>query len=229
MKLPGILKEMGDAADREGINAFVVGGFVRDALLGIADKDIDIVIEANAINFSRTLGKAWGTGVAIHEGFKTATIKRAGFRIDFATARKERYRKPAALPEITAATIKEDLLRRDFTINAMAVCLNKNDFGGLIDFYNGQKDLASKRIRVLHDRSFIDDPTRILRAVRFEQRLGFAIEPDTLKLIGDALRLDMLGRLKKQRLAKEMNLILDEPNSAKMIRRIRGLGISVKK
>ena len=243
MKLPKLLKEIGAAADKEGINAFVVGGFVRDALLGVEDKDIDIDVdpaladvdssvskggvEANAINFAKTLGKKWGVEPVLHEGFKTATVEKTGYRIDFATARKESYKKPAALPRIKPATIKEDLSRRDFTINAMAVSLNADKFGQLVDFFGGRDDLKNKAIRVLHNRSFIDDPTRILRAVRFEQRLHFKIEPHTMKLIGDALRLDMLGKLKKQRLNKEMDLILAEPNSANIISRMRGLGIMI--
>lgn len=206
MKLPKLLKEIGEIADKEDINAFVVGGFVRDALLGIDDKDIDIVVEANAINFAKILGKKWGVEPVLHEGFKTATIEKSGYRIDVVTARKERYKKPAVLPEITPATIREDLLRRDFTINAMAVSLNKKDFGKLVDFYNGQKDLKDKKIRVMHDKSFIDDPTRIFRAIRFQKRLGFIIEPHTQKLMTDAINIGMIGKLKKQRVKKELDL-----------------------
>ena len=219
MKLPKLLKEIGGVADKEGINAFVVGGFVRDAMLGISDKDIDIVVdpapksqtkllgcgvEANAINFAKILAKKWSVKPVLHEGFKTATIEKSGYRVDFVTARKERYRKPAALPEITPATIKEDLLRRDFTINAMAVSLNKKDFGKLVDFCGGRKDIKARKIRILHDKSFIDDPTRIFRAIRFQKRLGFIIEPRTQKLMADAINAGMIQKLKKQRIKKEL-------------------------
>ena len=202
MKLPNLLKEIGEIADREGINAFVVGGFVRDALLGISDKDIDIVVEANAIDFAKILVDKLNVGarhalplLGTHEGFKTATINKGNYRVDVVTARKECYKKPAALPEVKAATIREDLFRRDFTINAMAISLNKNNFGELVDFYNGKKDLESKKIRILHDKSFIDDPTRIFRAIRFQKRLGFVIEPRTQKLMTDAINMGMIEKL----------------------------------
>ena len=210
MKLPDLLKEIGVVADKENINAFVVGGFVRDALLGISDKDIDMVVEANAISFAKIMAKKWGVAPVLHEGFKTATIEKSGYRIDFVTARKERYKKPAALPEITPATMKEDLLRRDFTINAMAVSLNKKDFGRLVDLCGGRKDLKAKKIRILHDKSFIDDPTRIFRAIRFQKRLGFIIEPRTRKLMTDAINAGMIETLKKQRVKKELDLFLEE-------------------
>ena len=223
MKLPNVLKEIGAEADKEGINAFVVGGFVRDTLLGINDKDIDIVVEANAIDFAKIViekinvgatlavaqkgqGQALPLHIKTHEGFKTATIEICGFRIDLVTARKERYKKPAAMPEITPATIREDLFRRDFTINAMAISLNKKGFGKLIDFYDGQKDLKEKKIRVLHDKSFIDDPTRIFRAIRFQKRLGFIVEQHTQKLMTDAIDIGMIQKLKKQRVKKELDL-----------------------
>ena len=206
MKLPKLLKEIGEIADRENIKIFVVGGLVRDLLLGVKDLDIDIVVEANAINFAKVLSDKFVT----HEGFKTATIEKGGFKIDLATARKEYYKKPAALPQITPATIREDLFRRDFTINAMAISLNKDNFKELVDFYNGQKDLKDKKIRVLHDKSFIDDPTRIFRAIRFQKRLEFEIEPHTQKLMADAINLGMIEKLKAQRIKKEMDLFLKE-------------------
>jgi len=203
MKLPNILKKIGEIADKENINAFVVGGFVRDALLGVDDKDIDIVVEADAIDFAK---KFAGKFIVQHDGFKTAVVEMNGYKIDFVTARKERYKKPAALPEITPATIKEDLFRRDFTINAIAISLNKKDFGRIIDYYDGQKDLKAKKIRVMHDKSFIDDPTRIFRAIRFQKRLGFNIEPHTQILMTDAINSGMIQKLKKQRVKKELDL-----------------------
>jgi len=213
MKLPDILKEIGQIADKEDINAFVVGGFVRDALLGIDDKDIDIVVESNAIDFAKIIAEKFDVGnrhacslPVIHNGFKTATIEINGYRIDFATARKERYKKPAALPSITPATIREDLFRRDFTINAIAVSLNEKNFGKLVDYYHGQEDLKAKKIRVMHGKSFIDDPTRIFRAIRFQKKLGFSIEPHTQKLMIDAIDSGMIQKLKKQRIKKELDL-----------------------
>jgi tRNA nucleotidyltransferase (CCA-adding enzyme) len=228
MKLPKLLKKIGKAADREDINAFVVGGFVRDAFLGIKDKDIDIVVEANAINFAKTLAEKWGVKPVLHEGFKTATIEEAGYRIDLATARREVYKKPAVLPSIRPATIKEDLFRRDFTINAMAISLNQPAFGRLADFFGGISDLKNKAIRVLHDQSFMDDPTRILRAIRLKERLGFKIDPHTEKLMRDAIRAGIFTMLKKQRLKKEIDLILDEPRSLNIISELKALELDIK-
>jgi len=228
MKLPNILKEIGEVADKEGINAFVVGGFVRDLLLGVDDKDIDIVVEANAIDFAEkfNVGAYCNTPLhATHGGFKTATIDIGGYKIDFVTARKEHYKKPAALPQIEPATIREDLFRRDFTVNSIAISLNKNSFAEIVDFYNGQKDLKDKKIRVMHDKSFIDDPTRIFRAIKFKHRLGFDVEPYTQKLIKEAVAIGMIAKLKNQRIKKEIDLILKEPNALKIISELRGYGI----
>ena len=225
MKLPDILNEIGAQADKNNIRAFVVGGFVRDLLLQLKDLDIDIVIEADAVKFAGTLGKEWGVDLIIHKGFKTAAIKKDGFKIDLVTARKEYYKRPGSLPEIKPATIKEDLFRRDFTINAMAISLNKDNFGELVDFYNGMHDLKVKNIRVLHNKSFIDDPTRIFRAIRFQERLGFKIEPYTQRLIKDAIILKVIEKLKPQRIKKEMDLILEEPKRDKIISSMHEFGI----
>jgi tRNA nucleotidyltransferase (CCA-adding enzyme) len=244
MKLPKLLKDIGTIADQNKINAFVVGGFVRNLLLGVKDKDIDIVVEANAINFAKILiekinvgatlavaprgqGQALPLHITMHEGFKTATIEFCAFKIDFVTARKERYKRPAALPDIKPATIREDLFRRDFTVNAMAVSLNQPTFGKLVDFFLGMDDLKNKIIRVLHDGSFMDDPTRILRAVRFQQHLGFKIEPHTERLMRDAINVGILAKLKNQRLNKEIDLILREPNSSRIIFKLRELGADI--
>jgi len=225
MKLPNILNEIGAIADKNNIKIFVVGGFVRDLLFGRQDEDIDIVVEADAIRFAKILSEEFGIKFIKHEGFKTATFRKNGFRIDLATARKEFYAKPAVLPKIEPANIKEDLFRRDFTVNAMAISLNKDTFAELIDMYGGRQDLRYKKIRVLHDRSFIDDPTRIFRAIKFEQRLGFKIELYTLNLIKGAIALGLIEKLKKQRIKKEIDLILKEPKKDKIISRMHEFGI----
>ncbi|HPM43617.1 MAG TPA: prohead protease, partial [Candidatus Omnitrophota bacterium] len=144
-------------------------------------------------------------------------------RIDLATARKETYERPAALPTVEFSSLKEDLIRRDFTINAMAISLNKSSFGQLVDFFKGREDIARGRIRVMHDKSFIDDPTRIFRAVRFEQRLGFAIDSHTSDLIKHAVNVRMFSKVEPQRIRDEIVLILKEEDPLKALKRMSQL------
>lgn len=232
-----ILRFIGRQADSLHYKAFCVGGFMRDLLLGVENFDIDIVVEKNAIRFGRILAKKLGGSLVIHKKFGTTTIvmpwkgkgkrgperKEEGFKIDIATARTEQYQYPAALPTVKFAPIKQDLYRRDFTINAMAVSINKKSFGDLIDFFSGQRDLKTKKIRVLHNLSFVEDPTRIFRAVRFEQRYNFKIEPHTEELIRTAVNLDMFGRTQKQRIRDEIILILSEDKPIKALLRMNQL------
>lgn len=233
-KLPGhtfrLLRALGELADRDNEKIFAVGGFVRDLMLGVKNFDVDVVTEANAIDFAKKTADKLKATLVTHARFGTASIfmpdssDRKGFiRVDLATARREFYERPAALPTVKFATIKEDLFRRDFTINAMAISLNKPNFGQLVDFFGGQRDLRDKKIRVLHDLSFVDDPTRIFRAVRFQQRLGFEIEPHTEGLIRHAITLDMFAKTQRQRLRDEIILILKEPNPLKAVLRMSEL------
>jgi tRNA nucleotidyltransferase (CCA-adding enzyme) len=160
----------------------------------------------------------------VHRKFGTCTVfLKDKMKIDLATARKEVYEKPAALPTVEFSSLKNDLIRRDFTINAMAISLNKANFGQLIDFFNGEPDLAHARIRALHDKSFIDDPTRIFRAVRFEQRLGFAIEKHTEELILGAVEKEMIEKVEPQRVRDEIILILQEEDALKALKRMAEL------
>jgi len=215
------LKIIGEIADKSGYEVFAVGGFVRDLILGLKNYDVDIVVEKDAIAFAKKFSKKIKGKFNRHERFGTATvILPSGFKVDFATARTEIYEYPAALPTVKFATIKQDLFRRDFTINAMAVALNKKHFGKLIDFYKGQSDLKQKRIRVLHNLSFVEDPTRIFRAVRFEQRLGFKIDRHTIHLIKTAKSLEMIEKTEKQRLRDELVLILKEQKPLKCVKRM---------
>lgn len=232
-----ILKLTGALADKRKDQVFAVGGFVRDVLLGVKNFDVDIVLEGEGLSFAKELADRLGGSLVIHKRFGTATVvtnwypkasrgpesKREKFKIDIATARKEYYEYPAALPKVRFSSIKQDLYRRDFAINAMAVCLNKGRFGRLIDFFSGQQDLKAGKVRVLHDLSFVEDPTRIFRAVRFEQRYNFSIEPHTENLIKTAVNLDMFGRTQKQRLRDEIILILSEPKPAKALARMHQL------
>ncbi|MCK7504238.1 MAG: hypothetical protein MZV70_09195 [Desulfobacterales bacterium] len=177
------LTEIGSLADSLGYHAFLVGGFVRDLLLRIENYDIDIVIEGDGLLFAEEMAKNFGVKVRPHKEFATAKIIYPdGFKIDIATARLEYYKAPAALPVVEHSSLKLDLHRRDFTINTLAISLNKNTFGLLIDFFGAQRDIKEKTIRVLHSLSFVEDPTRVFRAIRFEHRFGFQIGKHTLSL-----------------------------------------------
>jgi len=234
-KLMGLLKVIGREADKSNLAVFLVGGFVRDLLLGAANYDLDIVVEGDAIRFADQLAckikgkvvrhKKFGTGTIVMERPKWLPLASRGgkFKIDIASAREETYKKPAALPTVKFSSLKEDLYRRDFTINAMAVNINKKNFGLFIDFFDGKKDLKKAVIRVLYDKSFIDDPTRIFRAVRFEQRFAFKIEKRTLQLIAQAARKDMFSLTESQRIRAELILILKEEHPEKAIFRMREL------
>ncbi len=235
-KLTMLIKKIGSIADHKGMNAFLVGGFVRDLLLGVKNFDLDIVVEGNAIDFGEYLSGKIGGSLVVHKKFGTCTIvqpwpswlgeARHGdkkFKIDIATARIEKYERPAALPKVEFSSLKEDLSRRDFTINAMAVNINSRSFGFFIDFFGGKHDLKKKTIRVLHDKSFIDDPTRIFRAVRFEQRLKFEIEKHTAYLIQHAIKEEMFLRTEKQRIRDEVILILKENCPEKAVLRMKEL------
>ncbi|MFH0839179.1 MAG: CBS domain-containing protein [Candidatus Omnitrophota bacterium] len=218
------LKLIGMLSQKSNYHSFLVGGFVRDFLLGVKNFDLDIVVEADAIRFARLFADTVNGALVTYEKFGTATvIMKDKSKVDFATAREEYYEYPAALPTVEFGTIKQDLFRRDFTINAMAVRLNKENFGELLDFFGGLKDLKNRKVKVLHKISFIDDPTRIFRAVRFEQRYNFKIEPYTENLIKNAIELKMFERISKQRLREELILILSEDNPIKAIRRMAQL------
>ncbi|MGH7207545.1 MAG: hypothetical protein ACREI2_15205, partial [Nitrospiraceae bacterium] len=162
-----VLEQAGELAEQTSVSAFVVGGFVRDLLLGRPNLDLDLVIEGDGIAYAQALARAAKAELKIHDRFGTAVIVFPdGFKLDVATARTEYYEYPAALPTVERSSIRKDLYRRDFTINTLAIRLNASHFGELIDFYGGQRDLKEKTIRVLHSLSFVEDPTRVFRAVR---------------------------------------------------------------
>ncbi len=220
------LKVAGEVADELGVNCYVVGGFVRDLLLRRPNFDIDLVVEGDGIAFAQSLSKYYGARVRTHKKFGTSVIIFPdGKKVDVATARWEYYEYPAAMPTVALSSIKLDLFRRDFTINTLAIKLNTKDFGQLIDFFGGQRDLKDGVIRVLHSLSFIDDPTRILRAVRFEKRFGFKIGKHTLRLIKNSLRLGILKRLSPKRLFTELKLILEEPDPRPCLKRLSELSV----
>lgn len=218
------LKLVSKVSEELGYPAYIVGGFVRDLIMGLKDFDLDIVVEGNGIHFARELSRKMAAGMVEHKRFGTATLLNPDkVKIDVVTARKERYDAAAALPKVIPAAIKDDLARRDFAINAIALNLTKNFFGDLVDFFKGREDIKNKRIRVLHDDSFIDDPTRILRAIRFEQRMAFKIEARTRKLMRRAIGQDMLEKVHKHRLRDEITLILKEQRAIGCLKRIQRL------
>ena len=171
-----LLREIGQLGDERGCQVYVVGGVVRDLLLGHVTLDLDLAVEGDGIAFARAVSDRYRAGLAVFERFATARLVfQDGLKMDIATTRRESYAQPAVLPTVQPASIEEDLYRLDFTINALAMQLNPGQFGRLLDAYEGQRDLRARTIRVLHAGSFQDDPTRIFRAIRFEQRFGFRL------------------------------------------------------
>jgi tRNA nucleotidyltransferase (CCA-adding enzyme) len=209
------------------VPAYLVGGFARDLLLERENRDLDVVVEGDGLGFAARLAEVFEGRVRTHPAFLTAVvIDREDFHIDVATARSEFYRAPAALPEVQSSVLRQDLFRRDFTINTLAIRLGPEPGFELIDFFGGRRDLKDKTLRVLHSLSFIDDPTRVLRAVRLELRLGFRISPETLQLAGVALAEGAFGRLSGSRLRDELAQVLDDPALAlRGIERLAELGV----
>ncbi len=221
------LRSIGEVAEDMGCRAYVVGGFVRDLLLGRENLDVDIVIEGgDGIAFARAYASKMKLRVRSHKRFRTAVlIFPDGFKIDVATARLEYYESPGALPTVEQSSLKLDIYRRDFIINTLAVELNPGGFGTLIDFFGGQRDIKEKKIRVLHNLSFIEDPTRAFRAVRFSVKFGFTIEPHTRNLIKKALGLGVFRHLSGPRILEELRSILREDTALKAIKGLKDLGL----
>jgi tRNA nucleotidyltransferase (CCA-adding enzyme) len=216
------LEEVHRAAEHLGMQVYLVGGIVRDLWLELTPGDLDLVVEGDAPRLARTLARERGGSVTVHAPFGTATwLGVDGLSLDLATARTETYRKPAALPDVTRADIAADLRRRDITINAMA--LRMGDEIQLLDPFEGQADLAGRRVRVLHPLSFQDDPTRLFRAVRYEQRLNFALASDTLALVPGAWT--ALADLTGDRIRHELELIFRERCAAATLTRLAELGV----
>jgi tRNA nucleotidyltransferase (CCA-adding enzyme) len=220
-RLVRILEEAGRLADRSDVSLFVVGGCVRDLLLGIENFDLDLVVEGDGIVFAQKLGEMMQARVKVHDRFGTAIVLLPdGFKLDVATARTEYYEYPTALPTVEQSSIKKDLYRRDFTINALAVRLNGKGFGDVLDFYGGQRDLNDKVVRVLHGLSFVEDPTRVFRAIRFETRFRFRLGRDTAALIAGAVRMNLFHRLSGHRLLEELKLLLGEREPKQALKRM---------
>ena len=217
-----LLERIAQVGERWGISVYAVGGFVRDLFLNIPNQDIDIVVEGEGIPFAACLAEEFGGRVKSHEKFGTSVvIFPDGYRIDVATARMEYYKRPGALPTVEKSSVKSDLFRRDFTINCMAVKLTGSNAFCLIDFFNGERDLKNREIQVLHSLSFIEDPCRLFRAIRFEQRFGFEMGKQAESFMRTTIKKRLVDSLSGTRLFNEIKLLLKEKRPMNCIRRMQ--------
>jgi len=222
-ELVKFMQVAGKTAQSQGQRLYLVGGVVRDLLLGRTNLDLDLVVEGDAINLAHKLIDISQGKIVTHPRFGTAKFQWNEWSVDMATARSETYVKPGALPSVEPGSIKDDLFRRDFTINTMAVVLNPRRYGEIIDLYNGMADLGHKLVRVLHEKSFIDDATRIWRGLRYEQRLDFQLEPATLELLKRDI--SWLDAISGDRIRHELELVLGEEYPEKVLHRAEELGV----
>jgi tRNA nucleotidyltransferase (CCA-adding enzyme) len=218
-----LVKDISKKATGRGQKVYLVGGIVRDMLLGYPNFDIDLVVEGEAIKLAEQVAETSKAKLLVHRRFGTAKLKYDNFTVDLATARKETYTRSGALPTVTPGTIKDDLIRRDFSINAMAVSLASDDYGELVDPYSGKSDLERHLIRILHPESFSDDATRILRGVCYEQRFGFEFEPETARLLKRDI--PMLDTISGDRIRHELEHIFEEKLPELVIKRLGELGV----
>lgn len=236
-----LLHMIADVAGGLGFPIYMVGGSVRDLMLGRAINDIDLTIEGDAGALAESILRRIGGKIMIHSRFGTARwtptesiyerlnvpvpqIMDFPPHLDFVSARSEIYTQPGALPTVKMSSIEDDLRRRDFTINAMAMRLDGINFGELLDVVDGQSDLERGMIRVLHPKSFVDDPTRMFRAIRYARRYDFEVDPDTLRLFNDGAK-SILADLSGERLRHELDLMFDEENRIPMLERSKELGL----
>ncbi|MBA7639311.1 A-adding tRNA nucleotidyltransferase [subsurface metagenome] len=218
-----LVRDTGEKASELGQEVYLVGGVVRDLFLDTANFDLDLVVEGDAIRLAQELAKDSQAKLTVHPHFGTAKLSYSNFSLDLATARRETYSRPGALPTVQPGNLSDDLRRRDFSINAMALSLAPQRFGELVDLYHGKDDLDNQLIRVLHPNSFIDDATRILRGLRYEQRLDFKFEPETAELVRRDAR--MLDTISGDRIRHELELILKEDYPERVLRRADELGV----
>ena len=214
-----------DLSQALGVEPYLVGGFVRDLFLNNSNDDLDLVIEGDGIEFAKRLHQQLGGKLDIHSEFGTANLEFNGYTIDVATARVEYYEYPAALPQVKPGLLKQDLYRRDFTINTLAISLGKENFGWLVDFFCGREDLQKGIIRGLHSFTFIDDPTRILRGIKFAVRFDFTIDKETDLLIRQAIKHGVFKKLKGPRLWDELKQVLKEEKEVEIFQYLEQFGI----
>lgn len=220
-----LLNEIAQAARKRGLAIYLVGGCVRDWLLNVETKDLDLVSESDPGALARALAKKWGGKLESFDRFGTYRLHEAkGFRLDFVRARAESYREPAALPDVRPGTLTDDLARRDFTINAIAVPLEGRT--KLIDPFRGAEDLKAGIVRVLHDESFKDDPTRMFRAARFACRFGFELDDRTELLRQKAMSERWVDKLSRERLRQELVRILEEKDPRCALAKLKDWGLA---
>jgi tRNA nucleotidyltransferase (CCA-adding enzyme) len=220
------VRTIGMLADEHGLRAHAVGGFVRDMLLGVPNLDVDIVIEGDGLGFAQSVAERLGKRVRVHRRFGTAVLVWSRtLHVDITSARTEYYQRPGALPTVERSSLRQDLFRRDFSINAMAACVNPECFGQIADPFGGLRDLERGVVRSLHSLSFVEDPTRILRAARFEKRFGFTIDPSTEALLKQAVEMGMLDEVSGARIREELLDIIDEEQVAAVFERLHELGV----
>jgi len=220
-----VLNKTIDFFTKSTYHAYLVGGYVRDTALGITPLDIDIVVEGDAIKAGRDLKKVLKGDLHTYREFGTASLVVHDQHLDLVSARVEKYPQPAKLPHVYPSTINEDLNRRDFTINAMAMSIARENFGEIFDPFDGLGDIKRGIIRVLHRNSFIDDPTRIFRALRYKNRFGFRLEKTTRQLMQEAVQKKLVRRLSGKRLLSEIRLVFEEPAYGLVIRDLSEFGI----
>ena len=218
-----LLRRASDSASQHGVALYLVGGSVRDMLLGVRPADLDLVAEGATTEFASQLAMDVGGEVVARSQFQTSKLVVGDMQIDVAMSRTETYARPGALPAVSPGSIQEDLKRRDFSANAIAVSLDAGDWGRLLDPLGGARDLELRQIRVLHAGSFVDDATRILRAVRYATRLGFRLEPETERLLRRDLR--HLGSIGGERVRNELERIFDESRAAEILAFAQELGV----
>jgi len=218
-----LVRDISGQAAKQKQRVYLVGGAVRDLLLGYPNFDLDLVVEGDAVRLAEQVAETGQAKLLAHHRFGTAKLRYENFTLDLATARKETYARPGALPAVTPGTLKDDLIRRDFSINAMAISLASNDYGELVDPYQGKSDLERRLIRILHPESFSDDATRILRAVRYEQRLCFELEVQTDELLKRDI--PMLDTISGDRIRHELELIFKEKQPEFIINRLAELKV----
>jgi len=220
-----LLKKFGEIAKDTGQRIYLVGGAIRDMFINEKSLDMDFVLSDDAVVFGKNLNKALQGDLRIYSDTQTVNLKFNGFNFDFTTARREYYEEKSLIPLIEKASLKEDLKRRDFTINTLAVDITEKDFGRIFDFYGGYSDLRKKTIRVLHSLSFIEDPSRILRAIKYMVKFNFALSSDTENFLKKAVELGSLRAKHSQRIVDELMELLNSNFAVKTILELEKLGI----
>ncbi|UCG30802.1 MAG: CCA tRNA nucleotidyltransferase [candidate division WOR-3 bacterium] len=224
-KKKSVLRKVIDFFVKSEYHAYLVGGYVRDSTLGRESVDIDVVVEGDGVKAARLLNASLKGKLTSHNEFGTASISIDSYRVDLASARTEKYPSPAHLPHVYPSTIVEDLNRRDFTINAIAMSISKENFGEIFDPFDGMSDIKRKLIRILHRNSFVDDPTRIFRALRYKNRFGFKLEDETERQMKQAVKERMVQKLSAQRILNELGLIFAETSFKAMVNDLSHYGV----